>query len=112
MRLGKSMESNSNKPVMEGPANLQRGWETIGGKLVMTESKLIFTPHRMNVQKDAQSIFLSQIASVSECWTKFLNIIPIANNSLRVLTIGGEELRFVLSKRKQWAASINAIKNA
>ena len=35
--------------IKEGKANLQREWETVGGKLYLTNQRLIFEAHKLNV---------------------------------------------------------------
>jgi hypothetical protein len=101
------MEASTDKEVLKGPANLQRGLETVGGQLALTKGRLVFEPHGLNIQRGLEQIDLSHISQVTECWTKFLNLIPIAPNSLMVVSKGGQEYRFVLHNRKEWAAAIN-----
>jgi hypothetical protein len=101
------MEASTDKEVRKGPANLQRGWETVGGQLTLTKDRLVFEPHRLNIQRGLEQIALSDISQVTECWTRFLNLIPIAPNSLQVVSKVGKEYRFVLNNRKAWAAAIN-----
>lgn len=103
------MTKKSQDIIMKSAANLQRGWETVGGKLTLTEDELIFNPHKLNIQRAEKRVLLSKVASVTECWTKFLNKFPVANNSLSIVTDDGDEYRFVLSKRKRWAKEINRL---
>lgn len=95
------------KLLREGAANLQRGIETVGGRLFLTDSRLVFSSHRFNVQAGTTEIALSDVRSVQPCWTKFLGIIPLAPNSLSVAT-GAAEHRFVLFGRMDWAAAIES----
>jgi hypothetical protein len=101
------MEASIHKELLKGSANPQRGLETVGGQLTLTKDQLVFEPHRLNIQRGLEQIDLSNISQVNECWTKFLNLIPIAPNSLMVVSKGGQEYRFVLHNRKEWAAAIN-----
>jgi len=94
--------------IREGPANLQRGIETVGGKLWLTSERLIFESHRFNVQTGATVVELSDIQSSEPCWTKFLGLIPLFPNSLAVHTKAGAEFRFVLFGRSAWAAAIES----
>ncbi len=96
--------------VKAGSANLQRGAETVGGKLYLTNRRLVFESHSFNVQRGATSIPLGVIDSVVKCWTKFLNIIPLAPNSLLVTTAQGQEHRLVLFGRDVWVSEIASIK--
>ena len=103
---------SNEKLIREGGANLQRGVETVGGRLFLTDQRLLFQSHSFNVQTGATEIPLSDVKSTELCWTKFLGVIPLFPNSLAVRTNGGIEHRFVLSGRKQWAAAIGAQQQA
>lgn len=96
------------KLVREGAANLQRGLETVGGKLFLTDQRLFFQSHSFNIQTGATEVPLPQILGTRPCWTKFLSLVPLLPNSLAVLTSSGTEYRFVLFGRKEWAAAIDA----
>ena len=98
--------------IKQGAANLQKGLETVGGKLYLTNQRLVFEAHKINIQGDSTEINLSDIQSSEKCWTKFLGFIPLMPNSLAVYTKAGKEYRFVLFGRGAWAAAIDANKNA
>lgn len=103
---------NPNETVIkQGGANLQCGVETVGGKLYLTDQRLVFRSHSFNVQTGETAVTLDEIGQTSLCWTKFLNILPLAPNSLAVETKNGEEFRFVLFGRKSWKNEIDAITN-
>ena len=103
---------SNEKLIREGGANLQRGVETVGGRLFLTDQRLFFQSHSFNVQTGATEIPLSEVKGTELCWTKFLGVFPLFPNSLAVRTTGGNEHRFVLSGRKQWAAAIGAQQHA
>ncbi len=94
--------------VKEGAANLQKNIETVGGKLCLTNQRLVFEAHKLNVQSVTAEVELSDIQSSLPCWTKFLGLIPIFPNSLAVFTKQGKEYRLVLFGRHAWAAAIEA----
>lgn len=94
------------KLVREGGANLQRGMETVGGMLYLTDQRLFFQTHAFNVQTGSTQIELSDLTGTRLCWTKFLGVVPLFPNSLEVRTAGGTDYRFVLFGRRQWAAAI------
>jgi len=103
---------NENEQIVkQGAANLQKGLETVGGKLFLTNHRLVFEAHKLNIQGGNTEINLSDIHSSEKCWTKFLGVIPIMPNSLAIYTKNGEEYRLVLSGRGAWAAGIDANKN-
>lgn len=90
----------------EGRANLQRGAETVGGHAYLTERRLVFESHQFNVQRGATAIALDQVAEVRPVWTKFLNLIPLAPNSVSLVLRDGQEHRMVCSGRAKWIAAI------
>ena len=47
------------KVVKEGAANLQKNLETVGGKLYLTNQRLVFEAHKLNVQGGATEVELS-----------------------------------------------------
>lgn len=94
--------------VKQGSANLQKGVETVGGKLYLTNQRLIFEAHKINVQGGTTEIKISDIQSSEKCWTKFLGFIPLAPNSLAIFTKSGKEYRFVLMGRDAWATALDA----
>lgn len=93
-----------------GAANLQRGAETVGGKLYLTNRRLIFEAHSLNFQSGTTIVPLQEISETTPCWTRFLNLIPVAPNSLAVASSGTEK-RFVLFGRKAWKIAIDEQRN-
>lgn len=93
--------------IKEGAANLQKNIETVGGKLCLTNQRLVFEAHKFNVQGGSTEIELSNVQSSMPCWTNFLGFIPLFPNSLAVFTKQGKEYRFALLGRHAWAAAID-----
>jgi hypothetical protein len=93
--------------LREGLANLERGWEAVGGKLFLTNHRLYFQSHSVNLQTGSTEILIQDIKTITPCWTKFLGRIPLFPNSLSVGTQSGAEYRFVLNRRLEWAAEVN-----
>lgn len=98
----------SEKMLRKGAANLQRGAETVGGTLFLTDQRLVFQSHAFNIQTGPTEIPLPEIVGTRRCWTRFLGLVPIMPNSLAVTTTRGAEYRFVLSGRGEWEAAIGA----
>jgi len=94
--------------VKDGAANLQRGIDTVGGWLYMTNRRLIFEATPLNFDRSSTIIELTSIIGTRKCWTKFLDLIPIFPNSFAVSTKEGQEYRFVSFTRQSW---INAIES-
>ena len=92
--------------VRKGVANMQRGAETVGGHLYLTNQRLRFESHSFNFQTGPSEIPLTEITSLKFCWSKFLNRFPIFPNSLAVMHADGSESSFVVHARKAWAQAI------
>jgi hypothetical protein len=84
-----------------GPANHFRNGEARGGKLYLTNRRLIFQPHHFNLQNAPVGIARSEIAGAAK--SKTLGIIP---NGLLVRQSNGETQRFVVSDRSAWLRRI------
>lgn len=94
--------------IKESAANLQKGIETVGGKLHLTNQRLVFEAHKFNVQGGSTEIDLANVQTSRPCWTRFLGLIPLFPNSLAVSTRDGKEYRFVLFGRGAWNHAIEA----
>ncbi len=94
--------------LREGGANLQRGIEAVGGRLFLTNERLLFQSHAFNVQTGATEIALADVRGTALRWTKLLGVLPLFPNSLAVQVRDGAEYCFVLYGRKIWQAAIEA----
>jgi hypothetical protein len=94
--------------IKHGSANLQRGIETVGGKLYLSNKRLVFEAHQFNAQSATTEVDLSTIQSTQPCWSKFLGLFPIFPNSLAIDTTQGAQYRFVLFGRVACAGAIEA----
>ncbi len=98
--------------IKEARANLQRGAETVGGRAWLTDQRLIFEPHRFNVQGGRMHIELADVRSTRRAWTKFLGLFPIAYNSFLVTTTDRFEHRIVASGAGTWVSEIDRLRHA
>ena len=89
-----------------GGANLQKGLETVGGHLHLTNNRLVFVAHKLNIQTGVTEIQLADIVSVHKWRTKLFGKIPIFPNSIRVICRQGEEFNIVLNNRDSWVDEI------
>ena len=95
------------KIIKKGSANIQRGIEQVGGKLYLTNERIIFKSHKFNFQSGNTEIKLENISSVNKSWTKFLGFIPLVPNSIKLSTKEGSKFRFVINGRSKWISAIN-----
>jgi hypothetical protein len=77
--------------VEEALANLFRGWEGVGGRLLITDRRLWFESHALNFQRGVTEIPIEEIADVRTRNT--LGFIP---NGMEVETHDGVRYRFVV----------------
>ncbi|MEB2777704.1 GRAM domain-containing protein [Algoriphagus sp. D3-2-R+10] len=86
----------------EGPANLFRGKEAVGGKLFLTNEKLIFKSHKLNIRTGQSDIPFDTIIDIQEQKTE-----KLTDNGLRVKTVDGREYDFVVDDRKSWMEKLS-----
>ena len=87
----------------EGPANLFRKMEGVGGKLFITNQRLVFNSHKLNIQRGATSILYSEIESVQPRKTSGL-----IDNGISIQLKSGDEHKFVVNDRETWLKEIQA----
>ena len=91
--------------IKEGAANHFKGSEAVGGKLYLTNTRLIFKSHAFNVQAHEEAFQLGDITSVLP--RKTLGIIP---NGMTVTLKDGREEKFVINGRDDWMKQIAGAK--
>jgi len=94
------------KVLFQSLANHFRGVESVGGWLVLTDQRLLFQPHRLNIQKEEWSVHLSDLIRLEPRRT--LGFLP---NGLGAVTATGEE-RFVVEERMLWLREVGFAKSA
>lgn len=112
MFSGGGLRSIQRAVLRQAPANLQRGIEAVGGRLILTADVLLFQPHALNVQTRSLAVPLSAIVSLQPRWTRLFGLLPVAPTSLAVRLDNGDEHRFVIGKRDQWIAAIAGARDA
>lgn len=93
--------------VKEGAANLQRGAETVGGRLYLTGQRLVFEAHALNFQSGVMVLERQGIRSARPDWTRLFGRVPLLPNALVIGTSDGEEHRFTVFGRQDWVAAID-----
>jgi hypothetical protein len=85
---------NDEKIFFDVAANLFRGMEAVGGKLKVTNYRLVFESHALNFQTGTTEIPLGNIVEA-----KKRNTAGIVPNGMAILTRDGMEYRFVVWNR-------------
>ena len=104
----KSALQDNERIIRQGAANLQRGAEIVGGKLYLTNSRIVFEPHAINFQSGVDGIDTDNVEFVRMGWTKLFGVVPIVPNSLLIGTKDGREFSFMVFGRKAWMDAITS----
>ena len=87
--------------LKEGSANHFKGMEAVGGKMLLTNRRLIFRSHSFNVQTHEETYWLADITSV-----RTRNTLGIVPNGIAVILNNSREERFVVNERQEWIQKI------
>ena len=87
--------------LFETGANHLKGAEGVGGKLYLTNKRLVFKSHKFNTQNHELSINLPGIDKVDRYKT-----LGFVNNGLAVTTTGNVIERFVVQQPHQWFSQL------
>lgn len=104
-KLGKKImpELTDNESIeIEGPANLFRGIEGVGGKLFLTNKKVIFKSHKINIQKGQTDIDYNDISEIIKRKTA-----KLIDNGIKIKTTEGREFDFVVNERDKWIEELD-----
>ncbi len=93
--------STDEQVLKEGAANYFKGWGGAGGLLFLTDHRILFKSHCLNIQEHELSLPLTDI----ERATPYL-VWGLVRTGLQVQTKQGEIERFVVSDREAWATAI------
>lgn len=92
--------------IFKTPANHYMGVECVGGTLYLTDKRLVFKSHNVNIQNHELSIQLAQLRAV-----KRFKMHGFINNGLLVEVVSNIEEKFVVEKPNQWPELIERTKN-
>jgi hypothetical protein len=83
--------------LFETPANHCKGIEAVGGKLYLTNKRLVFKSHKLNIQNHELSVQLTGIKSIDRHKT-----LGVVNNGLTLTTIDNKTEKFVVKQAENW----------
>lgn len=92
--------------IKEGKANRQKNVESAGGKLYLTNQRVIFEGHGFNAQGTSVSVELKDCMFVTKGWTKILGFIPLFPNAIVLAVKDGKSHRFSVFGRKKWVNEV------
>jgi hypothetical protein len=100
------IETADNENILkEGGANHFKGKEGVGGKLVLTDKRLIFKSHKFNIQNHQDSFDLHLIEKLQA--TKTLRFLE---NGLTLELVNNDKHRFIVDEPTDWIQKIQAQK--
>jgi hypothetical protein len=103
----KTQLRSGEKLVKEGMASHQRMFDYSGGKLLLTNQRLIFEAGKLNFDHTGTEIELSSLESAIAGWTRLL-FIPLFPNLLTIRTKSRETYFFTAYKLREWVSAIDA----
>ncbi len=104
-KIGKNIKPDLTKHEnieVEGPANLFRGIEGVGGKLFLTNKNIIFKSHKINIQSGQTNINYDEITEIIKRKTA-----KLIDNGIRIKTNQGNEFDLVVNEREKWIEKLN-----
>ena len=102
------MDEVLQNPLKKSAANLQRGPESVGGKLTLTPSVLRFESHALNLQRGTTEVDLRSIIAIRPARSMFFGLLPILNNAFDVTLKDESSYRFIVRGRDGWMEAIAA----
>jgi hypothetical protein len=108
VRATTAIETNTGEEVVfETAANHFKGIEGVGGKLYLTNQRLVFKSHKLNIQNHELSIDLKAIDSVARYKTAGL-----INNGLSITTSQNVTEKFVVDQIDEWIGRLSVNSNS
>ncbi|QMV44836.1 hypothetical protein FPL14_01515 [Cohnella cholangitidis] len=83
-------------------ANLFRGIESVGGRLSITNERLVFEPHAINIQSNILELNVQDIVKVEK-----RNNLLVVPNGMKLTTGDGKEYKFVIWNRSKIIELLN-----
>lgn len=97
--------------IKQGKANRARILAAQGGELTLTNKRLIFVSHGMNVGEGTISVNLDEVMTYGKAFT-FSIFFPIPiPNAFKVVLKNGSMYKFTVSGRSKWLGEVNSIIN-
>src|SRR5690606_6756058 len=95
---------NDELMVLQSFGTHLKGIEAVGGKLVLTDKRLVFKSHRLNIQPHELSIPLTDIESVFS-----YKKLGLLNNGLAVTTSNGVVEKFTVDEPSAWTEKLASV---
>ncbi len=90
--------------VFQTGANHFKGIEGVGGKLYLTNKRLVFKSHKLNIQNHELSIDLDEIKKVERSKT-----VGLVDNGLTVTSGDNKMDKFVVENAEEWVEKMSSL---
>ena len=97
---------NGEVAIFQTAANHFKGTEAVGGSLCLTNKRLLFKSHNLNVQNHDLSIPLADVEKLERFKT-----LGLVNNGLAIKLSTNVSEKFVVDKANQWLEHLKRAKN-
>jgi hypothetical protein len=97
----KTQITDVEETIKVGPASYKKGLANVGGRLTLTDKRLVFKPHALNLGGREQSYPLEDLGAIL-----FPNTMFFIPNGLTLVLKDGRRERFVVYARKEWLEKI------
>ena len=88
--------------ILEKNVNIKRGWEYAGGKIIVTDSRVVLRPHKLNISREPESFLLENITGV-ETYNQF-GIVP---TGIKISVAGRDPVKLVVWGRSEVIAALS-----
>lgn len=100
--LVKDVINASEEIIYDGGANQLKGKEGVGGKLFITNQRLLFVSHKYNIQSGTTSIPLADIKSIEKN-----KVAKIFNTGITIISNDSNKYKFVVNNQDEWYTKLN-----
>ena len=95
---GTKIDTEADETILfDTGANHFKGAEAVGGKLYLTNKRIVFKSHKVNIQNHELSISLSDIDKVDRYKT-----LGLVDNGLSIKTVENKNEKFVVQQIDEW----------
>jgi hypothetical protein len=88
--------------IRSGAANMMKRGYALGGKLYLTNKRLRFCPHRINIETSDYSFPVSHVNSIEP--SRAMGVVP---NAITISLHDGRAIKFVVYDRMKWVSTIS-----
>jgi len=101
--LVKDIISSPEEIIYDGGANQILEKEGVGGKLFITNQRVLFISHKYNIQKGTTSIPLNNITSIEKN-----KVAKIFNTGITIILNDTTKYKFVVNNQDEWFNQLNS----